>query len=125
MKSVYILPRERVDSLVEHYTRRFIRYRSEVIGRTEALRSVHEGNEEAYRQAIASGDIDPAKLRRKWETRVDGRERDTHLLLDGQERLWDQPWQTKNGPIRYPGDPAAPAAETIQCRCAISTRLMA
>lgn len=117
------LPKDRIDRMVEHYTQRFIRYRSEVIGRTEALRAVHQGNEEAYQQAIDAGHIEAEQLRRTWETRVDGRERDTHLLLNGQENRWGEPWQTRNGPIRYPGDPQAPAAETIQCRCSISTRI--
>lgn len=119
------LPRERIDRLVEHYTKRYVRYRSEVIGRTEALRAVHEGNEEGYRQAIADGHIEADQLRRKWDTRLDGRERDTHLLLNGQEKGWGEPWLTRNGPIRYPGDPNAPAVETIQCRCALTTRIKA
>lgn len=117
------LPASQIDRLVSHYQRRFVRYRSEVIGRTEALRAVHEGNEEAYRQAIESGVIDADQLRRTWQTRVDGRERDTHLLLNEQERPWGEPWVTRHGPIRYPGDPQAPAVETIQCRCALATRI--
>ena len=115
----------RIDRLVSHYANRMVRYRSEVIGRTEALRAVNQGNEEAYRQAIDAGYLDADQLRRKWETRVDGRERDTHLLLNGQEKRWGEPWETRNGPIKYPGDPDAPASETIQCRCAISTRIIA
>lgn len=118
------LPKARIETLVEHYTKRFIRYRSEVIGRTEALRAVNQGNEEAYRQAIADGVIDADQLRRSWETRVDGRERDTHLLLNGEVKRWGEPWLTRHGPIRYPGDPEAPASETVQCRCALATRII-
>lgn len=113
----------KIDQMVERYTQRFIKYRSEVIGRTEALRAVHEGNEEGYRQAIANGTIDAERLRRTWSTRLDGRERDTHLLLNGEEKRWGEPWVTRHGAIRYPGDPEAPAAETIQCRCALQTRI--
>ncbi|MFL6864122.1 MAG: hypothetical protein ACJ8DZ_14095 [Allosphingosinicella sp.] len=114
---------EKIDWLISRYTSKYIKHRSEVIGRTEALRAVHEGNEEMYRQAIADGTIDPEKLVRTWETRVDGRERHTHLLLNGQKRPWGEPWVTQNGVIRYPGDPEAAAEETIQCRCAIGTRI--
>lgn len=116
---------EKIDRMVERYSERYVKYRSEVIGRTEALRAVHQGNEEAYRQAIASGVIDPAQIRRKWQTRLDGRERDTHELLHDQERRWGEPWLTRHGVIRYPGDPEAPASETIQCRCALATRIIA
>lgn len=119
------LPQDRIDRMVERYVERFIKYRSEVIGRTEALRAVHQGNEEAYRQAIAAGVLDPEQIRRKWQTRLDGRERDTHELLHNQERRWGEPWLTRHGAIRYPGDPEAPAAETVQCRCALATRIIA
>lgn len=118
------LPSDRIDRLVGHYARRYVRYRSEVIGRTEALRAVNQGNEEAYRQAIEAGHIDADQLRRTWETRLDGRERDTHQLLNGEVRRWGEVWLTRRGAIRYPGDPEAPAAETIQCRCALSTRIV-
>lgn len=117
------LTREKIDWLITRYTARYVKHRSEVIGRTEALRAVHQGNEEAYRQAIEAGTIDPESLVRKWVTRLDGRERMTHLLLNDQERAWGEPWVTRHGAIRYPGDPDAPASETIQCRCALTTRI--
>jgi hypothetical protein len=118
------LPAAKVDWLVERYRARYVKFRAEVIGRTEALRAVHQGNEEAYRQAIASGKINADRIRRKWRTRLDGRERDTHLLLNGQERRWGETWETRNGTLRYPGDPDAPASEVIQCRCALETRIL-
>jgi hypothetical protein len=117
------LPPPKIDWLVTRYTQRYIKYRAEVIGRTEALRAVHQGNEEMYRQAIAAGTIDADQIERNWVTRLDGRERETHLLLNGQKRGWQQPWVTRHGVIRYPGDPEAPAEETIQCRCALATRI--
>lgn len=114
---------DKVNWLVERYSARYVKHRAEVIGRTEALRAVHEGNEEAYRQAIEAGEIDAEALERAWRTRVDGRERQSHFLLNGQKKRWGEPWVTKNGPIRYPGDPEAAAEEVIQCRCAITTRI--
>lgn len=117
------LPKAKIDWLVERKVAMSIKARAEVIGRTEALRSVHEGNEEMYRQAIADGTLDPDKLTRTWETRLDGRERTTHMLLNGQKRKWGEVWVTRNGEIRYPGDPRSAAAETVQCRCALATRI--
>lgn len=114
---------ERIDWLHGRYIERYIKYRSEVIGRTEAMRAVNQGNEEAYRQAIEAGTIDAADLERTWLTRLDDRERHTHFLLNRQKRGWGEPWQTVNGIIRYPGDPEAAAEETIQCRCALATRI--
>lgn len=117
------LPPEKIDWMVQRYTERYVKHRSEVIGRTEAMRAVNQGNEETYRQAIAAGTIRADQLSREWRTRTDGRERRTHLLLNGQKRRWGETWVTENGVLRYPGDPDAPAKETIQCRCAILTRI--
>jgi hypothetical protein len=117
------LPATKIDMMVRRYTERYVKYRSEVIGRTEAMRAVNQGNEEAYRQAIAAGDIRAEQIVREWRTRLDGRERRTHMFLNGQTRGWGESWVTENGEIKYPGDPDAPAKETIQCRCALLTRI--
>jgi hypothetical protein len=117
------IPLDKIDWMVRRYTERYVKHRSEVIGRTEAMRAVNQGNEESYRQAIAAGVIREEQIDREWRTRVDGRQRDTHLFLNGQRRGWGETWVTENGELRYPGDPAAPAKETIQCRCAILTRI--
>jgi uncharacterized protein YbjQ (UPF0145 family) len=117
------IPPEKIDWMVRRYAERYVKHRSEVIGRTEAMRAVNQGNEEAYRQAIASGEIDAADLRREWRTRLDGRERRTHMFLNEQVRGWGETWITENGELRYPGDPRAPAKETVNCRCALLTRI--
>lgn len=113
----------KIDLMVERYADRYVKHRSEVIGRTEALRAVNQGNEEAYRQAIAAGEISADQIEREWRTRLDGRERRTHMFLNGQKRDWGESWVTENGEIKYPGDPDAPASETVQCRCALLTRI--
>jgi hypothetical protein len=117
------IPPAKIDWLVSRYAQRFVKHRSQVIGRTEAMRAVNQGNEEAYRQAIADGTLDAEQLRREWRTTLDGRERRTHEFLNGEVRGWGEPWVTENGVLRYPGDPEAPAKETIQCRCALLTRI--
>lgn len=113
-----------IDRMVERYRERYLKYRAEVIARTEALRAVHEGIEEMYRQAIDDGTLDPDGLTRMWNTAKDPRVRDTHGPMQGQKRPFGVPFVSGGGALlRYPGDPAASAAETIQCRCAISTRI--
>ncbi len=112
-----------VERMVGRYAERYVKYRSNVIARTEALRSVHQGVEEAYEQAIESGHLDADQLERAWDSSRDGRVRKTHRALHGQKRRWKQTWQTVNGILRYPGDPEAPAEETIQCRCLLTTRI--
>ena len=50
--------------MVERYRERYVKYRAEVIGRTEALRAVHAGNYEGYLQAIDEGAINREELQR-------------------------------------------------------------
>lgn len=112
-----------VNTMVSRYRERYVAYRAEVIGRTEALRSAHEGTEEMYAQAIEQGQLDPESVRRKWVSARDERVRGSHAALNGQVKPMGQAWTTSNGTLRYPGDPMAPASETVQCRCVLSTRL--
>ena len=118
------LPAAQVESLVERYRNNYIRYRSEVIARTEALRSAHEGTEEMYQQAIDDGQIQAGQLRRRWVTAADERVRDSHQALNGEVRMIGEVWEAAGGTLRFPGDPDAPPEETVQCRCVISTRIM-
>jgi hypothetical protein len=118
------LTRAQVDKLVERYSERMLKHRAEVIARTEALRSVHQGAEEMYRQAIASGDLRPDMLSREWNTARDERVRESHSAMHGQVQPFGSPFVSGNGNLlNYPGDPEAPAEETIQCRCAVGTRI--
>ena len=116
------LSQAEIDRMVGRYTERAVKYRSEVIARTEALRAVNEAADEMYRQAITNGQIKKDSVIRKWVAARDERTRGSHRTLHGQKRKIDQPWQTPNGLIRFPGDPQAPAAETIQCRCTVTIR---
>lgn len=112
-----------INRMVTRYQERYLRYRSEVIARTEALRAVHQGTEEMYQQAFDNGVLNPNDLTREWVTADDARVRDTHDGMNGQMRLVGEPFTSDGGiPLRYPGDENAPAAETIQCRCVLTTR---
>ena len=114
------LTKAQIDRMVEAYKSRYVKYRSEVIGRTEALRSVHEGNEEMYKQAFTDGHLAPENLLRTWNTGIDGRERDSHRALHKVKLPYGELF---GGILRHPGDSLAPAEETIQCRCVLSTRV--
>lgn len=111
-----------IDRMVARYGERYVKFRAETIARTEALRAVHAGNDEAFRQAVAAGALDPTELVRTWITSLDGRERATHHDASGQTRGLDEPFSVGGWALRYPGDPAAPARETIRCRCVLTTR---
>lgn len=117
------LTKAQVDRMVLRYSERYVHYRSEVIARTEALRAVHSANEEAYQQAIDAGHVRPDQLERTWVSALDERVRGSHSMLHGQVRLHGETWNGADGELRFPGDPDAPASETVQCRCSLATRL--
>ena len=121
-----VLTRPEINKMVSRYRERYIKYRSEVIARTESLTAVHAGNEEMFSQAIESGDLNADQLTREWNTAGnDGRVRDpAHTRMHRQIRDFGVPFTSGIGnSLRYPGDPSAPAADRVQCRCAVGTRL--
>ncbi len=118
-----VLDQATIKKMVDRYRERFLKYRAEVVSRTEALRAVHQGNQEMYRQAFDLGELAPDDLVQVWNTALDARVRDTHKTMHRQRRPIGQPFVAGSGALlMYPTDPAAPASETVQCRCALATR---
>lgn len=118
------LDKKYVNKLVDRYRERYIKYRSEVIARTEALRGVHEGANEMYMQAIDNGQLTADELSRTWNTAMDERVRGSHASMNGQRVAVNQPFISGNGySLMYPGDINAPASDTVQCRCVASVRI--
>ncbi len=116
------LPSFQIDKMVDRYRNRMIKHRSEVIARTEALRSVHEGSQEMFRQAIGEGILDANTLTREWVTAGDERVRGSHVSMNGQQRKINESFVSGAGnSLRWPGDAQAPAEEVIQCRCVVVT----
>ncbi len=117
------LDEKTIQRMVERYRTRYIAFRATTIARTEALRSVNAGNDRMYGQAIEDGTLDVDQITRIWNTARDERVRSTHRSMHKQKRRVDEPFISGAGAqLRIPGDPAAPAGETIKCRCAVSYR---
>lgn len=118
------LTSSQIENMVGRYHERYIKYRSQVIARTEALRSVHQGKDAMYRQSFEDGTLNPDNVTNEWNTARDDRVRDTHTSIHGQVKPFGEPFITSKGnALRYPTDPEAPAEESIQCRCALGTRI--
>ena len=121
------LPNDRINSLVERYRKKYVKYRSETIARTEATRSLAGAQWELFQSYIDEGRIDERQVRRFWKPTLDGRTRNEHMLIPdmnpggvGQ----NEPFESMFGPIMYPGDPNARADNTINCRCAVFPRII-
>lgn len=91
--------------------------RADRIAQTEATRAFNAGAQ-ATAQAIEGPD---RPLVKQWLTRHDERVRASHSDADGQIRLLGDPFDVGGSEMQYPGDPAAPADETINCRCILRT----
>lgn len=68
-------------------------------------------------QAVSAGAVDADAVTFIWRSARDKRVRDAHKHLDGKRAQFGQPFRSNIGPIRFPGDPEASAANTIGCRC--------
>lgn len=115
------VPPETARTAVTRYSARLVRLRGEVIARTEGIPAIRAAKHEAYQQLVDDGRVDAMDIVRGWSTNEDGRQRDTHDAMNGQEvRGLDMPFTSPSGAqFRFPGDQSlgAPAAEVIACRC--------
>ena len=103
---------------------RALQVRAETIARTEALQTLHIGQHASYQQAIDQGLVQPDEIIRVWESSGDGRTRESHDEMNGQEVSWDEPFKTPSGVfLMFPGDPSGPPEEIINCRCNESIRI--
>ncbi len=115
------LSEKQIDSLVERYRKRFIKYRADTIAQTEVLTMLNFSKNELYRQAIDSGKLAPGDVRRIWQTRDDKRVRNSHAPMNGQTRGFNEPFESGSGnSLMFPGDPAAPLNERAGCRCQLN-----
>ncbi len=91
--------------------------RASRIAMTEATRAFNAGT-----LAAAQAMTGPERpLVKQWLTRNDERVRLSHREANGQLQLLDDTFDVGGTPMQYPGDPTAPAAETVNCRCILRT----
>lgn len=118
LRSGDLLSKTEINEMVDRYRIRYIRYRAEVIARTEALRATHEGNDATFMQLVDEGQLARDEVMYQWLATGDDRTRDSHWAMNGQKRSIGEPFESGDGNlILYPGDPRAPLSETAQCRC--------
>jgi hypothetical protein len=109
---------ERIDAMVARYRDNWVRSRGETIALTEAQHAVHEGVKQAIDQAGARGML--VGVKRIWRARGDHRVRRSHRFMSGQVRDAFQAFLSGNGNhLMYPGDPAAPPEDVVNCRCVV------
>ncbi|MFG1660695.1 phage minor head protein [Micromonospora chersina] len=88
--------------------------RAVTIARTETIGAYNAGTLTAWLTAEQALD---EKLDKVWVATHDERTRDDHRDADGQRVALDGVFMVGGVPMRYPGDPAAPPGQTVNCRC--------
>lgn len=109
-----------ISLMSQRYSDRLLAYRGEVVGRTEAMASLHAGQREALNQMEEKTGVRSSAITKIWRSAQDGRERPSHRAMHGEEVQKDQPFS--NG-LMHPGDPSGAAEEVIQCRCWVEYRV--
>lgn len=82
-------------------------FRAERIARTESLRAINRGSHQVY---MESDNV----THKQWNTTMDGRERDSHAILNSEVVRVNEPFS--NG-LMYPLDPTGPPEQVVNCRC--------
>jgi hypothetical protein len=85
------------------------------IARTEGHRINSQSTMDACYKAKDKG----ADVVKQWDSTLDSRTRESHMIVDGEIRELDEAFS--NG-LMFPGDPSGRAAEVINCRCRLNQR---
>lgn len=117
------LTERQINTAISRMQARTLRYRGEVIARTESINSLRAGQFEAIKQAIVKGELDSQDVSKAWDSSSDARTRLDHLQMEqtySEGIPVDQPFIAPDlSRLMYPGDSSlgASGAQTIQCRC--------
>lgn len=121
LKTKRPLTEKQIERMVEAYRQNMLISRAQTIAQTEAGKIVNEGRRLGILQVLGFMQMPEGNVVKTWRSMNDDRVRFTHshMGLDGQTVIgMETPFQSPSGAlIRYPHDPQAPMAETINCRC--------
>lgn len=114
------LTKAQIDNAITQMQNKTLKYRGDVIARTESINALRAGQHESLMQAADKGDGSRDDIKRYWDATGDKSTRLDHLIMEDQERIGDAPFTFPDGSqARFPGDDSldAPAKQLIQCRC--------
>jgi len=117
-----LLTRAQIDALVSRYADNLLDKRISDMVRTQSLRWVNSGQQEAWNQAIDQGALDDDTIRKFWFTMGDAKVRPTHRPIPSMNPFGvkvKSHFVTPFGPVMGPGDYNA---GLINCRCGVVLR---
>lgn len=121
------LTQDDIIKITNRYEQRLLKYRGNVIGRTEALSAMNYAEYESFKQGLESTNYSDNQVIGTWDSAGDLKVRHSHAVLDKKQvRGLEGVFTTINGAkMRFPMDRAynAPASEVIQCRCRLVRKI--
>ena len=104
-----------VNKIVGRYADKLLKYRGEMISRTETLSALNAARDEAQRQIRDAGAQE--ECFKVWKTASDRRVRHSHRAIHNERVPLDG--RFSNG-LLYPHEKGAAAREVVACRCIVS-----
>ena len=93
----------------------YSQYQSERLVRTEATAAANFATMES-----ATTIFPKEQMQKEWIASFDDRTRSSHSEADGQIVMANDTFFVGGSQMMFPGDPSAPAAEVVNCRCSIA-----
>lgn len=93
----------------------YSQFQSERLVRTEATAAANFATSQS-----ATTIFPKEQMQKEWIASFDDRTRSTHSEADGQIVMANDTFFVGGSKMMFPGDPSAPAAEVINCRCSIA-----
>jgi hypothetical protein len=109
-----------IDKMVDAYARKYRKYRAETIARTESMRALNIGMQEAWRQAVWEHKVVEGLVRRYWKVAHDERTCSVCMPVPDMNKQGvglAVPFSTPNGAVFLP--PLHP-----DCRCHLFIRVL-
>lgn len=125
------LPKDTIDKIVTSYKNKALKYRADVISRTEVIQAINAADWESHKQLIETGSkITENDVKRFWDSSNDQRVRWSHARMDIKYEKngigINEPFESPTGArMMFPGDSSlgADGNETIQCRCRVKIKV--
>lgn len=117
------LTREQINNAITQMQNNALRYRGEVIARTESINALRAGQFQAVKQALDVGELDAQDAIKAWDATGDSRTRLDHWQMEAKYKDGipiDEAYVFPDGTeAMHPGDNSlgASAKQVIQCRC--------
>lgn len=118
------VPRDTMEKALVSYKNKVLKYRGDMIARTEALSASSRSRYRAHKQLVDEGKIPARAIRKWWDATGDAVTRPSHRSLENSTKKQplelDEPYLTPSGAkMMHPHDRSlgAGAEEIVHCRC--------